>query len=137
MSSMYLYCAFQSSDEFSALQTICIAISFFAGSSRPVACTAASACGAYRETARPAAGAAARDRPSSRVVRRVGRFSMAPPRGVRGWTVRKLSYQTKRRAENSSLHQGFVSGEDGERARGDPDVDRERAEDLAVGVRRD
>jgi len=46
MSSMYLYCAFQSSDEFSALQTICIAISFFAGSSRPVACTAASACGA-------------------------------------------------------------------------------------------
>src|SRR5687767_12606071 len=35
MSSMYLYCAFQSSVEFSALETIRIAMSFFAGSSNP------------------------------------------------------------------------------------------------------
>lgn len=41
MSSMYLYCAFQSSEEFSALETIFMAISFFAGSSSP---TAAAAC---------------------------------------------------------------------------------------------
>ena len=37
MSSMYLYCAFQSSEEFSALETSCMAMSFFAGSSSPVA----------------------------------------------------------------------------------------------------
>ncbi len=34
---MYLYCAFQSSEEFSALETICMAMSFFAGSSSPTA----------------------------------------------------------------------------------------------------
>src|ERR1043165_9754786 len=34
MSSMYLYCAFQSSDEFSALETSSIAISFLRGSVR-------------------------------------------------------------------------------------------------------
>ncbi len=46
MSSMYLYWAFQSSEEFSALETIFIAISFFAGSSRLTAWTAAPAAGA-------------------------------------------------------------------------------------------
>ncbi|CAM5297573.1 hypothetical protein SPARM206S_00836 [Streptomyces parvulus] len=35
MSSMYRYCARQSSEEFSALDTSCMAISFFAGSSSP------------------------------------------------------------------------------------------------------
>src|SRR6185369_15219729 len=34
MSSMYLYCAFQLSEEFSALETSSIAISFFFGSVR-------------------------------------------------------------------------------------------------------
>src|SRR3954463_15855749 len=34
MSSMYLYCAFQSSEEFSALETSSIAISFLRGSLR-------------------------------------------------------------------------------------------------------
>ena len=34
MSSMYLYCAFQSSEEFSALDTSCIAMSFLRGSVR-------------------------------------------------------------------------------------------------------
>src|SRR4051794_8365266 len=34
MSSMYLYCAFQFSEEFSALETSSIAISFFRGSVR-------------------------------------------------------------------------------------------------------
>src|SRR5947207_13183770 len=34
MSSMYLYCAFQFSEEFSALETSSIAISFFTGSLR-------------------------------------------------------------------------------------------------------
>lgn len=37
MSSMYLYCAFQFSEEFSALETICMAMSFFTGSSSPTA----------------------------------------------------------------------------------------------------
>src|SRR5256714_5091602 len=36
MSWMYLYCAFQSSEEFSALDTSSIAISFLRGSARPV-----------------------------------------------------------------------------------------------------
>lgn len=36
MSSMYAYCARQSSEEFSALETSCIAMSFLAGASRPV-----------------------------------------------------------------------------------------------------
>lgn len=40
MSSMYLYCAFQSSEEFSALETSFMAISFFAGSSRPLGAAA-------------------------------------------------------------------------------------------------
>src|SRR5689334_24677857 len=35
MSSMYAYCAFQSSEEFSALDTSCIAMSFLCGSARP------------------------------------------------------------------------------------------------------
>src|SRR5258705_3162239 len=34
MSSMYLYCAFQSSEEFSAEDTSCIAMSFLRGSNR-------------------------------------------------------------------------------------------------------
>src|SRR3954454_1775886 len=56
MSSMYLYCAFQSSDEFSALETSFIAISFFAGAERsPVASTdalfAVSGSGAAEENA--------------------------------------------------------------------------------------
>lgn len=40
MSSMYLYCAFQFSEEFSALETICMAMSFFTGSSSPTAAAA-------------------------------------------------------------------------------------------------
>src|SRR5689334_1925908 len=56
MSSMYLYCAFQSSDEFSALETSYIAISFLAGAERsPVASTdalfAVSGAGAAEENA--------------------------------------------------------------------------------------
>src|SRR4051794_30350203 len=56
MSSMYLYCAFQSSEEFSALETSFIAISFFAGAerspaARAVALFAARGAGAAVESA--------------------------------------------------------------------------------------
>src|SRR3954470_2161186 len=56
MSSMYLYCAFQSSEEFSALETSFIAISFFAGAerspaARAVALLAARGAGAAVESA--------------------------------------------------------------------------------------
>src|SRR2546423_12555825 len=56
MSSMYLYCAFQSSEEFSALETSFIAISFFAGAERSptasaVALGAANGAGAAEESA--------------------------------------------------------------------------------------
>src|SRR5690349_9132139 len=40
MSSMYLYCAFQSRVEFSALDTSCIAMSFLRGSVRSTAAAA-------------------------------------------------------------------------------------------------
>ncbi len=43
---MYLYWAFQSSEEFSALDTSCMAISFFAGSSSPPAPAATGAASA-------------------------------------------------------------------------------------------
>src|SRR3954470_14234131 len=68
MSSMYLYWAFQSSEEFSALDTSFMAISFFAGSSSP----AARSDGAAEACAGRSSGTAAKDAPASRSVRREG-----------------------------------------------------------------
>ncbi len=74
MSSMYWYCAFQSSEEFSALDTSRMAISFFAGSSSPIARTEAVACDGFRN------GAAARVAPNNaRAVRRGVGCLTGPP----------------------------------------------------------
>jgi hypothetical protein len=91
MSSMYLYCAFQSSEEFSALETSFMAISFFAGSSRPA--------GAALADLVAMTGPATRDAPiSARSVRREERMwgvCTGPPVGWESFirTVRKVSYQ--------------------------------------------
>src|SRR3954454_22958293 len=100
MSSMYLYCAFQSSEEFSALDTNFMAISFFAGSSRPTAAavTVAVADSVVRS------GPATNEAPirASRVRRDVRTWGVCtvPPMGewVVPETVRKVSYQSSRTA---------------------------------------
>ncbi len=53
MSSVHSCCAFQSSEEFSALDTSCTALSFFAGSSSPAARTSAVACAGRPRRAAP------------------------------------------------------------------------------------
>src|SRR5689334_21685137 len=94
MSSMYLYWAFQSSEEFSALETSFMAISFFAGSSSPVARAAVGAAAAF---AASSSGIAARDAPNraSTVRREALRAPAASgdgcttgtPSGFGGWGV--------------------------------------------------
>src|SRR4051794_11045391 len=94
MSSMYLYCAFQSSEEFSALDTSFMAISFFAGSSRPTQPAAAAVAEAWEGRKK---GAAAREAPAAtRTVRREIRAGCAAslegcltgaPSGGGGWGV--------------------------------------------------
>src|SRR3954469_25157049 len=100
MSSMYLYCAFQSSEEFSALETSFMAISFFAELSSGVQAAAkdaeADACAGL------SSGAATSDAPStaSRVRREVcvervassGVFLTKAPKGSGGWGVGRASH---------------------------------------------
>ncbi|GAA4988986.1 hypothetical protein GCM10023257_31360 [Streptomyces hyderabadensis] len=100
---MYRYCAFQSSEEFSALDTSCMAISFFAGSSRPVARAdrAAAREGVSRGTvardAHAMASTVRREGPAGRAGSGKGCLTGSP--GVREWgdgsagTDRKVSYQ--------------------------------------------
>lgn len=75
MSSMYWYWAFQSSEEFSALDTSFMAISFFAGSSRLFAAVAALARRASRS------GAAARAPVRARKRRREVGVGVGPSTG--------------------------------------------------------
>ncbi len=103
MSSMYLYCAFQSSEEFSALETIFMAISFFAGSSSPAAATAATVAagrtaGSGAAVAWAATGTARRALPSRAPAASIVRWGVntRPPWGElrRPGFVRKLYYQS-------------------------------------------
>lgn len=66
---MYGYCAFQSSEEFSALDTSRMAISFFAGSSSPAARTDAVANRTKRIGRFPVTGGVQRKRMSGKFVR--------------------------------------------------------------------
>ncbi|BDD70039.1 hypothetical protein GCM10010095_00310 [Streptomyces anthocyanicus] len=102
---MYRYWAFQSSEEFSALDTSCMAISFFAGSSSPVARADAAAAregvnrGTVARDAHAMASTVRREGPAGRAGSRKGCLTESPGvgewgRGVPG-TDRKVSYQKK------------------------------------------